>query len=82
MDVTSLVSHTALILKAAIPAGISSKYYGMEEGKDIRKMFEYMYKLKPSPKLYCINDNMTVASPEILQSIRDGFERYLPHKFM
>ena len=82
VDVTSLVSHTALLLKAAIPAGISSKYYGMEEGKDIRRMFEYMYKLKPSPKLYCINDNMAFASSETLQAIRDGFEKYLPHKFM
>ena len=82
VDITSLVSHAALILKAAVPAGISSKYYGMEEGKDINKMFEYMYKLKPSPKLYCINDNMTFASSETLQVIRDGFEKYLPHKFM
>ncbi len=82
VDTTSLVSHTALILEAAVPAGISSKYYGMEEGKNIYKMFEFMYKLKPSPKVYCINDNMSHPSSDMIETIRDGFEKYLPHKFM
>jgi Stealth protein CR2, conserved region 2/Stealth protein CR1, conserved region 1 len=82
VDPTSLVSHTALLIGGAVPAGISSKYYGMQESDKLPKMFEYMYKKQPSPKLYCINDNLTNVTPELCRSIRSYLEQYLPHKFM
>ena len=82
IDPTSLVSHTSLLIGGAVLAGISSKYYGMQEADKLPKMFEYMYKKQPSPKLYCINDNLTNVTPELSRSIRASLEKYLPHKFM
>ena len=82
IDATTLVSHVGLKLGEAVPASISSKYYGVEDHTDIQKLFYHLFKFRPTPKLYCINDNLSTPSDEFLQTIRVGFEKYLPHKYL
>lgn len=82
IDTTSLISHVGLKLGEAVPASISSKYYGVEDRTDIQKLFYHLFKFRPTPKLYCINDNLSTPTDELLQTIRTGFEKYLPHKYI
>lgn len=81
IDSTSLVSHVGLLLGVAIPASISSKYYGITDNLDITKLFYHLYKFRPTPKLYCLNDSLVNPPAETLQTIRKGMEKYLPHKY-
>jgi len=80
IDATSLVSHAALWLGEAVPASISSKYYGVEDHTDLEQLFSHMATFRPSPKLYCVNDNLSRPTPEVLQTLRQGLEQYMPHK--
>jgi hypothetical protein len=82
VDATSLISHVGLRLSEAVPASISSKYYGVEDTTNIQQMFYHLFKHRPVPKLYCINDNLLAPSADILEAIRVGFEKYLPHKYL
>lgn len=82
VDPTGLVSHTGLMINEAVPAGINSKYYGMTDTLDIKKMFYHLYKFRPCPKLYCINDSLITPPPDMLPTIQTGFEKFLPHKYL
>ena len=82
VDTTSLVSHAGLFLGTAMPAGISSKYYGMVDTLDLDRMFDHLYKYRPNPKLYCINDSLVNPTEKMLHTIRTGLERFLPHQYV
>ena len=82
IDVTSLVSHVGLLMNMAVPASISSKFYGIQDTTDIRQVFQHLFKFQPTPKLYCINDSLVKPTDEMLNTIRVGMEKYLPHKYI
>lgn len=82
IDATSLISHVGLVLDMAVPASISSKYYGIQDTTDVRQVFNHLFKFRPIPKLYCINDSLVNPPDEMLNTIRVGMEKYLPHKYL
>ena len=80
VDPVGLISHVGLILNQSIPDTILSTYYAIKDNMDVRKIFTHLYKFKPSPKLYCINDASGHMDDRILEYVMRGFERFLPHR--
>jgi hypothetical protein len=82
VDTTSLVSHVGLLTQQAVSAQIQSKYYVLQDDSDLNKVFLHLFKWRPNPKVYCINDAMQKPSTKHLKRIHVGFEKYLPHKYI
>jgi hypothetical protein len=82
IDATSLVSHVGLAMNMAVPASISSKFYGIQDTTDVRQVFQHLFKFRPTPKLYCINDSLVEPTDEMLNTIRIGMDKYLPHVYL
>jgi hypothetical protein len=80
IDPTTLVSHAGLSLNEAVPASITSTYYGITDEMDLNKVFNHLKSTQPMTKLYCINDSLKNPSEEKLNTIRNAMERFLPHK--
>ena len=80
IDPTTLVSHTGLTLNEAVPASITSTYYGITDEIDLNKVFNHLKTTQPMTKLYCINDSLQNPTDEKLNTIRNAMERFLPHK--
>lgn len=80
IDPTTLVSHAGLSLGEAIPASITSTYYGITDETDLNKVFNHLKSTQPMSKLYCINDSLKNPTEDKLTKIRNAMERHLPHK--
>lgn len=81
IDPLNLVSQMALLIGLAVPAIIQSKYYVFQDTEDVLKVFKHIYKWRPLPKIYCINDTLTNPTELQIQTIRRAFQKYLPHQF-
>lgn len=79
VDPINLVSQVAMLTGLAIPAEITSKYYVFVDKDDPKKVFKHLWKWRPTPKIYCLNDDMQHPSPVFIEMIRKGLDRYLPH---
>lgn len=82
IDPAALVSHVGLQLGSAIPDTIQSKYYVLNDDSDLNQLFKHLYRWRPLPKLYCINDNMSNPHQKRIEKIHRGFEKYLPHRYL
>lgn len=82
LDPTSLVLQIGLLTSMAVPDTIVSKYYVLQDKSDLNKVFQHLYKWRPLPKVYCINDDMKTPSQKHLKRIHIGFEKYLPHRYL
>lgn len=80
IDPTCLVAQMGLLTGNAISSDISSKYYTFQDKMDPRKVFKHLYKWRPTPKLYCINDVMEAPTPTTIAMIQKGMDKFLPHR--
>lgn len=80
IDPTGLVSHVGLLTQQAVPAAISSVYYGLIDPMQVEKAFHHLSTQRPAPKLYCLNDALVQPSSELIQTIKASFEKHLPHQ--
>lgn len=80
IDPTSLVSHVGLLTGKAVPGTITSKYYALTDEGSVKRLFFHLFKFRPSPKLYCINDDTKNPDPKLIEAVKVGFEKFLPHR--
>ena len=82
IDPTNLISQVGLLHQSAVPGKIHSKYYPITDHQPVEPIFRHLKKFKPTPKLFCINDDMKSPTPQKMKKIRIGFQKYLPHRYL
>lgn len=81
IDPTCLVSYVSLKKHKAVTADISSKYYGLMDSTDLRRVFRHMVNWKPLSKLICVNYCIDNPTEEKMKQLKMGLDKYLPHRY-
>jgi len=80
IDPVNLVSQVGLLHKSAVVGTITSKYYPVTDDRPVEPIFRHLREFKPTPKIYCINDDMKNPTPDKVAKLQAGLERWLPHQ--
>jgi hypothetical protein len=81
IDPVALVVHVGLMVNESVPGTISSKYYPfVDDFESIKKVFYHLLKFKPAPKIFCLNDDTKHPDEKLIEIIKEGLNKCLPHQ--